>query len=87
MPLRESVAVYACADEVLCYAFNHRDSQKTSLDATTGRAVFFSEAVHECQWEHAATALGELRDLLGAAGAQVSSIAWATPSAPSVAIG
>ncbi|MFO0754894.1 MAG: phenylalanine--tRNA ligase beta subunit-related protein [Byssovorax sp.] len=87
MPLGESVAVYASADEVLCYAFNHRDSQKTSLDAATGRAVFFSEAVHECQWEHAETALCELRELLGAAGAQVSPVVWATPSAPSIAIG
>jgi DNA/RNA-binding domain of Phe-tRNA-synthetase-like protein len=87
MPLREDVVVYACGDDILCYAFNHRDSQKTSLGVSTEHAVFVSEAVHECQWKAAEGALRELSELLSVAGAEVSQVEWATATAPRVTIG
>ena len=62
MPLTENVAVYASGAEVICWAFNHRDSERTCLEAETDEAVFFSEAVAPEQ--HAALEAG-LRDLAG----------------------
>jgi DNA/RNA-binding domain of Phe-tRNA-synthetase-like protein len=39
MPLSERVAVYASGSEVICWAFNHRDSARTCLQEETDEAL------------------------------------------------
>lgn len=44
-PLKETVAVYASGPEVLCWAFNVRDSQRTCVSPSTHRFLVLSEAL------------------------------------------
>lgn len=60
MPIRVTIPVYAAGSEILCWAFNYRDSRETCLSATTARATFLSEAVSAEQRIAALTALSEL---------------------------
>lgn len=41
---KEGMVVYADESRVLCWAWNHRDSQHSCLDATTRRAIFFADS-------------------------------------------
>ena len=68
MPLTENVAVYASGSEVICWAFNHRDSARTCLEAETDEAVFFSEAVAPEQHAGLEAGLRELADFIRADG-------------------
>jgi DNA/RNA-binding domain of Phe-tRNA-synthetase-like protein len=77
MPLGEKVVVYACGDEVICWAFNHRDSRETCLSAQTSAGVFFSEGVAASHRDSVINALSELRERLRAAGAVAGEIAIA----------
>lgn len=82
MPLTEGVAVYACGSEVICWAFNHRDSARTCLEAGTDEAVFFSEAVAPEQHAGLEAALHDLAGLLARNGAQVEEIRIARSAEP-----
>ncbi|MBA2674976.1 phenylalanine--tRNA ligase beta subunit-related protein [Ramlibacter sp.] len=61
MPLRPGLVVYAQQDEVLCWALNHRDSEKTGLRPDSTDIVFMAEAVTPEQAECARQALDALR--------------------------
>ena len=45
-PLTSSVSCYAVADEIICWAFNCRDSISTCLVPTTRSALFVGEALN-----------------------------------------
>jgi len=65
-PLSSELVVYAQHDEVMCWAFNCRDSARACLTAATSTALFSAEGVSETHREHAAAALEALRgDLVG----------------------
>jgi DNA/RNA-binding domain of Phe-tRNA-synthetase-like protein len=69
MPLRPDVAVYAVKDRVICYSYNYRDAEGTSVDAETDGALFVGEAVIADQHDALDAALDDLRRRLLAAGA------------------
>ncbi len=71
MPISEDVVVYASGDEVLCWAFNHRDSRVSCLAPATDQAIFMGEAVAAVQQAALREALAELAALLDAAGVEV----------------
>jgi DNA/RNA-binding domain of Phe-tRNA-synthetase-like protein len=71
MPITEDVVLYASGEEVLCWAFNHRDSRATCLTTETDRAIFVGEAVTSEQHAGLQGALHELSSLLDSAGVQV----------------
>lgn len=75
MPLDPRVVVYGAGDEVLCWAFNHRDSARTALRPETTRAAFVGEAVTAAQRPGLAAALAELAQVLERHGASVSDVA------------
>lgn len=74
MQLSRDVVVYASGSEVMCWAFNYRDSRNTCLRQETEFAVFFSEGIAPVHQAPVTSALSELRHLLLANGAQVSKI-------------
>lgn len=82
MPLTATVAVYACGDQVICWALNHRDSRFTCLRPETRRAAFFSEGVGLDQAAAGRQALERLRDVLREAGAAPGPIVWLTAERP-----
>jgi DNA/RNA-binding domain of Phe-tRNA-synthetase-like protein len=82
MPLSPYTVVYACGDEVICWAFNYRDSRTSCLSPETQDAVFFSEAVTRLQLPSVERALEELRVLLADAGAQAGEIRFAMANKP-----
>jgi len=84
MPLTGDVAVYACGSEVICWAFNHRDSARTCLEAGTDEAVFFSEAAAPEQHAGLEAALRDLADLLARNGARVGEIQLTDSAEPVV---
>ena len=73
MPLTDKIMIYASGDEVLCYAYNHRDSSVTSLTGETDNAIFLGEALTERQAIAIDAAFRELEATLVAAGARVTS--------------
>lgn len=81
MTLSPSVVVYACGAEVICWGFNHRDSQSTCLTPRSRSAVFFSESVYSVHREPLSNALKELRATLVLAGASCGSVVYATGGA------
>lgn len=74
MPIRATIPVYAAESEVLCWAFNHRDSRETCLSAKTTSAMFFSEAVTLEQRDGAQQALLELSRILEQNGAKTGAV-------------
>lgn len=74
MPLSPSVVVYASASEVLCWAFNHRDSAVTCLRSDTNEALFLAEAVAEVHEAPLHAALDELSQRLRDSGAKVGAV-------------
>ncbi|MBI2808723.1 MAG: hypothetical protein HYX68_27355 [Planctomycetes bacterium] len=83
MPITPEVVVYASGSVVVCWAFNHRDSQDTCLTADTRDAVFFAEAVTAVQQEAMNAALSELAGLLREGGADVGPMVIADATSPS----
>jgi len=71
MPITEDVVLYASGREVLCWAFNHRDSRATCLTTETDKAIFVGEAVTPEQHSGLREALHELSSVLSSAGVQV----------------
>lgn len=86
MPLRPTVPVYASGSEVICWAFNHRDSAATCLLPETGLGLFVGEAVDETQSAALDAALKELAADLQAAGAEVGPPAFADGNSRTVGI-
>jgi DNA/RNA-binding domain of Phe-tRNA-synthetase-like protein len=77
MPLKPSVPVYASGSEVICWAFNHRDSAVTCLHADTDLGLFMGEAVAPVQYPALEAALTELARDLREAGAEVGELSFA----------
>ncbi|MEZ6035883.1 MAG: phenylalanine--tRNA ligase beta subunit-related protein [Planctomycetota bacterium] len=86
MPITDDVAVYAAGDEVLCWAFNFRDSANTCLTKDTRTAVFLGEATTMVQQTSLRAALVELAELLAGAGAVVGDPALADGKAPELTL-
>lgn len=84
MPVSANVVVYANADEIICWNWNHRDSSSTSLRATTDVALFVAEAARPAQRLAAEEALLLLSSLLASSGAAVGRLMWADAGAPEV---
>jgi DNA/RNA-binding domain of Phe-tRNA-synthetase-like protein len=72
--ISENIAVYAVGGQVICWCFNHRDSRNTSVDHDTDTALFVLEAIDRHQYAAQERAVGELRDVLSAAGARLSDL-------------
>lgn len=86
MPIRPCVPLYASGDEIICYAFNHRDSAETCLRAATTTAAFFSEAVNPEQQEAMAAALTDLSETLRSFGARPGPVVIADATVPRAAM-
>ena len=86
MALEPRVIVYAAGDEVVCWAFNHRDSARTALLQETDRAVFIGEAVFPAHRPALAAAVAELRDVLARHGAIIGETAVAAAGTPRVTL-
>jgi DNA/RNA-binding domain of Phe-tRNA-synthetase-like protein len=82
MPITDRVVVYGCGDEVICYAFNFRDSARTCLTAETQTAAFFGEAVTAEQREAMRVALDDLADFLRVRGACAGDVRLADATNP-----
>jgi len=85
MPLTPDIAVYADGDEVICWAFNHRDSAKTCLKEDTTNAIFCTESIRREHHHSSIGALNALRDTLSKIECSVGTIATVnadTQSAP-----
>ena len=78
--------MYACGTEVLCWAFNVRDSAATSLVEGTRSAVFVGEALSEDQADRLLAAISELRATLESAGLAAGFVATADASTSQCAI-
>ena len=85
-PLSEKVVVYAAGDEVICFAFNHRDSRNTSITPETRRAVFFSEGASRAHHDSVRKSLAELADRLRGWGASPEPAAYATATDPELSL-
>jgi DNA/RNA-binding domain of Phe-tRNA-synthetase-like protein len=86
MPILPTVPVYASGNEVLCWAFNHRDSGETCLLARTTAAVFFSEAVIPDQRIAMTGVLEELAQALKTRGARTGAIIVCDADSPRASI-
>ncbi len=76
MPLRPDVVVYAVKDRVICYSYNYRDAEGTSVDDETDGALFVGEAVTADQHDVLDRALDDLsRRLLDAGAVKVADVA------------
>jgi len=86
MPITNNVVVYALGDEVVCFAFNVRDSRRTCLTSETRRAVFFSEAVSLAQQDRMNAALADLAAVLAGYGGRVGEVVTANATSPSLSL-
>lgn len=84
MPLTDLIPVYASANVVACYLFNHRDSRETCIRSQTHRAAFFSEAVTAEQHEATTAAVRHLASRLERVGATVGGYQTASQLCPSI---
>jgi DNA/RNA-binding domain of Phe-tRNA-synthetase-like protein len=74
--LNERVPVYAAGSTILCWAFNHRDSRETCVDAETQSALFVADAIDKVQYDSQSKAINHLRSLFAEAGVKVTEIAY-----------
>jgi DNA/RNA-binding domain of Phe-tRNA-synthetase-like protein len=74
--LNERVPVYAVGSTVICWAFNHRDSRETCVDAETQSALFMADAIDQSQYESQTRAINHLRSLFADASVGVSEISY-----------
>jgi len=82
MPITENIVVYTCGNHILCWAFNHRDSEETAVDENTEKMVVLTESIDDTQHEASMKALNFLYDWLEEAGALVGSICVADYDTP-----
>jgi DNA/RNA-binding domain of Phe-tRNA-synthetase-like protein len=61
--------VYADEAGVVCWAWNHRDSARTCLEASTSKAIFFADSAAESSRGRASESIEILCDALSMAGA------------------
>ena len=83
-PLTDDVVVYGCADTVMCWAWNHRDSAETGLQVDTTAALFLGEAAYAEQHDALRSAVADLAGTLGAAGVVVGAAGFADAGVPAV---
>lgn len=86
MPLSEDVAVYASESEVLCYAFNHRDSHRTAVSNSTNRVLVIAESASRSIVDDVERALRDLQSGLRLAGAVVGPIVSVDTESPNCAV-
>lgn len=86
MPLRPDVVIYASGSEVACWAFNHRDSARTSLLADTDIGFFMAEAVAPIQYAALEAAFAELARDLRDAGADVGETVYVSAPEPAASV-
>jgi DNA/RNA-binding domain of Phe-tRNA-synthetase-like protein len=85
-PLDPRVVVYAADNQVLCWAFNHRDSVRTALLPDIEHALFVAEALYPSQVSAMLAAVEELRSLLTDHGGRVGSLAVASADTPTAKV-
>ena len=78
MPITAQVAVYASGRDVICWAYNCRDSRDTCLTPDTEVGLFLGEAVTERQHGPLRSAFDDLAARLVGAGATVGPVVFAT---------
>jgi DNA/RNA-binding domain of Phe-tRNA-synthetase-like protein len=83
-PLFDDVVVYACGNTVMCWAWNHRDSAETGLEADTTAALFLGEAAYGEQHAALQSAVADLAESLRAAGVVVGAPGFADADAPTL---
>lgn len=83
-PLTPDVVVYGCAGTVMCWAWNHRDSADTGLQADTTAALFLGEAAYAEQHPSLRAAVDDLAATLRAAGVVVGPAAFAGAERPTM---
>jgi lysyl-tRNA synthetase class 2 len=86
-PLLDEVVTYACGSTVMCWAWNHRDSADTGLQADTTTALFVGEAAYAVQHAALRAAVADLADTLRAAGITVGTPGYADATSPTVRVG
>ncbi|HWM91068.1 MAG TPA: phenylalanine--tRNA ligase beta subunit-related protein [Thermoanaerobaculia bacterium] len=86
MPLKPTVAVYASGSEVVCWAFNHRDSSATCLLPETDLGLFMAEAVAGVQYGSLEAALAELARDLREAGTDLGDVSYTDASVPATSL-
>jgi DNA/RNA-binding domain of Phe-tRNA-synthetase-like protein len=78
--------VYASGSEVICYAWNHRDSATTCLVPETHDALFIGEALERAQHQALDDAFAELRDGLIKSGTTVGDVHHVDRASPSTGL-
>jgi DNA/RNA-binding domain of Phe-tRNA-synthetase-like protein len=81
-PLKPTVPVYARGADVLCWAFNCRDSARSCLQPDSTRILFLGEALDGVQLTALSDAFQLLRGELSAAGVTCGSTAVANAAVP-----
>lgn len=66
--LDQNIIGYACDEQVICWALNHRDSVDFQLADATSRAAFISEAISDIQYQASKSAIVSLMNAAAAAG-------------------
>ena len=72
--LDSKIVGYASGPTVMCWSFNHRDSQLTCIDEETDKALIVAESIDVSQQESRKAAISEIREWLGAWGVNISEI-------------
>jgi DNA/RNA-binding domain of Phe-tRNA-synthetase-like protein len=73
---KTGVVVYADDAGIICWAWNYRDSARTSLSAETQRAIFFADSASQASGARTAQAISLLSEALSSAGcSQLASFA------------
>lgn len=72
--LDSKIVGYTSGSTVMCWSFNHRDSQLTCIDENTEKALIVAESIHVSQQESRKAAISEMREWLGSWGVNVSEI-------------
>lgn len=72
--LDSKIVGYTSGSTVMCWSFNHRDSQLTCIDEKTEKVLIVAESIDVSQQESRKAAIAEIREWLGALGVNVSEI-------------
>lgn len=72
--LDSRIVGYVSGSTVMCWSFNHRDSQLTCIDEKTDNVLIVAESIEFSQQESRKAAISELREFLKDLGVNVSEI-------------
>ncbi len=72
--LDSKIVGYVSGPTVMCWSFNHRDSQLTCIGEETDKALIVAESIDVSQHESRKAAISEMREWLGAWGVNISEI-------------